>query len=130
MPEDLCQVDILTPNVSEAEIITGRKCVEERVDKLVAADLIGRRFVPIATAVADQEKQARLDEPPKTVRFAHRHGVVPDRRQQRSNSRFQIPDPSPKPENPVRSRRQQSRQEFGCLESMSLTRLRRLRCSS
>ncbi|MGC9453333.1 MAG: ribokinase [Phycisphaerae bacterium] len=42
MPEDLCEVDILSPNVSEAEIITGTKAVEERVDKNVAADLVAR----------------------------------------------------------------------------------------
>jgi ribokinase len=40
IPHDLCRVDILSPNVSEAEIITGRKAIEERIDKLVAADLI------------------------------------------------------------------------------------------
>lgn len=42
MPADLCKVDILSPNVSEAEIITGTKAVEERVDKNVAADLVAR----------------------------------------------------------------------------------------
>ncbi|MFW6065644.1 MAG: ribokinase, partial [Planctomycetota bacterium] len=42
MPEDLCEVDILSPNVSEAETITGTKAVEERVDKNVAADLVAR----------------------------------------------------------------------------------------
>lgn len=42
MPNDLCTVDILSPNVSEAEVITGTKAVEERVDKNVGADLITR----------------------------------------------------------------------------------------
>jgi ribokinase len=41
-PDELCCVDIISPNVSEAEILTGRKAVEERVDKLVASDLIER----------------------------------------------------------------------------------------
>ena len=40
MPEDLCLVDIVSPNVAEAEIITGRRAVEDRIDKLVASDLI------------------------------------------------------------------------------------------
>ncbi len=42
MPEDLCEVDIFSPNVGEAEIITGTKAVEEKVDKNVAADLVTR----------------------------------------------------------------------------------------
>jgi ribokinase len=41
MPEEFCMVDILTPNVTEAEQITGRKAgSEERVDKQIASDLI------------------------------------------------------------------------------------------
>ncbi len=39
---ELCNVDILTPNASEAEHITGSKAVEERVDKAIAGDLIAR----------------------------------------------------------------------------------------
>jgi ribokinase len=42
MPADLCEVDILSPNVSEAEVITGTRAVEERVDKNVGADLVAR----------------------------------------------------------------------------------------
>ena len=44
MPPELCRVDVITPNVSEAEIITGKKVEEfdERVDKMVASDLIAR----------------------------------------------------------------------------------------
>lgn len=41
-PDELCCVDVISPNVSEAEILTGRKAGEERVDKLVASDLIER----------------------------------------------------------------------------------------
>jgi len=40
--EDLYRVDVISPNSSEAEILTGRRKVEERVDKLVAADFIER----------------------------------------------------------------------------------------
>ena len=40
--DSLCEVDILSPNVSEAEILTGKKGGEDRIDKLVAADLISR----------------------------------------------------------------------------------------
>ena len=42
LPDELCRVDIISPNVPEAEIITGRKAGEERCDKIVASDLIGR----------------------------------------------------------------------------------------
>ncbi|MHC4715478.1 MAG: ribokinase [Planctomycetota bacterium] len=44
LPAELCKVDVITPNVSEAEIITGQKVekLDERVDKLVASDLIER----------------------------------------------------------------------------------------
>jgi ribokinase len=41
-PDELCNVDVISPNVSEAEILTGKKAVEERIDKLVASDLIQR----------------------------------------------------------------------------------------
>lgn len=40
LPAELFQVDIFSPNVSEAEILTGKKAIEERVDKRVAMDLI------------------------------------------------------------------------------------------
>ena len=44
LPTELCEVDVISPNVSEAEVITGQKADEadERVDKLVASDLIAR----------------------------------------------------------------------------------------
>jgi ribokinase len=42
MPVELCQVDILSPNVSEAQTITGQFAIESRIDKLVASDLIAR----------------------------------------------------------------------------------------
>jgi len=42
MPAELSQVDILSPNAHEAEIITGQKAVEERIDKNIALDLIAR----------------------------------------------------------------------------------------
>ncbi len=44
MPGELCKVDVITPNVSEAELITGKKAedFDERVDKVVASDLIAR----------------------------------------------------------------------------------------
>lgn len=40
--EDLCKVDVLSPNVTEAEALTGKKAENERGDKLVASDLIGK----------------------------------------------------------------------------------------
>lgn len=40
--DKLCRVDILAPNASEAEQITGQKSGEERVDKLIASNLIAR----------------------------------------------------------------------------------------
>jgi ribokinase len=40
--DKLCEVDILAPNASEAEQITGQKSGEERVDKLIASNLIAR----------------------------------------------------------------------------------------
>ncbi|MBN1942562.1 MAG: ribokinase [Phycisphaerae bacterium] len=40
--DGLCEVDILTPNVVEAERLTGHKAAEERVDKIVASQLIAR----------------------------------------------------------------------------------------
>ena len=42
MPEDLCQVDLLSPNISEAEIITGRKTGEVTEEKLIASELVGK----------------------------------------------------------------------------------------
>ncbi|HAU37347.1 MAG TPA: ribokinase, partial [Phycisphaerales bacterium] len=42
LDDALCAVDILSPNVSEAEILTGKKAGEDRVDKIVAMDLIAR----------------------------------------------------------------------------------------
>ena len=42
LPEELFRVDIISPNVSEAEQITGRAAGEEWCDKLVACDLIAR----------------------------------------------------------------------------------------
>jgi ribokinase len=42
LPPELCHVDILSPNVSEAESITGLKAADERGGKLVASDLIAR----------------------------------------------------------------------------------------
>jgi ribokinase len=42
MPEDLCAVDLLTPNISEAEIITGRKAGDPCEDKLIGSELIGK----------------------------------------------------------------------------------------
>ena len=44
LPSELCEVDVISPNVSEAEIITGKKADEadERVAKLVASELIAR----------------------------------------------------------------------------------------
>ncbi len=41
-PDEIMEVDIISPNVSEAEIITGFKAVEDRIDKNVASYLIGR----------------------------------------------------------------------------------------
>jgi ribokinase len=40
--DTLCNVDVLTPNATEAERITGKIAVEERVAKNVAMDLIAR----------------------------------------------------------------------------------------
>jgi ribokinase len=42
MPEELMQVDVISPNVTEAEVLTGTKAVEERVDKRVASELVAR----------------------------------------------------------------------------------------
>jgi ribokinase len=42
MPKELCNVDIFSPNVGEAEVITGLKATDERGDKLVASDIIAR----------------------------------------------------------------------------------------
>jgi len=40
--DKLFNVDVITPNVSEAEILTGKKAFEERADKNFAMDLIAR----------------------------------------------------------------------------------------
>ena len=44
LPAELCEVDVISPNVAEAERITGQKVddKDERIDKLVASDLIAR----------------------------------------------------------------------------------------
>jgi len=42
MCDALYRVDIISPNVIEAEMLTGKKAIEERVDKLVASDLVAR----------------------------------------------------------------------------------------
>ncbi len=42
MPDDLCEVDVLSPNVSEAELITGSKTGEERADRNIGLDLVAR----------------------------------------------------------------------------------------
>ena len=40
LPPDMCQVDILTPNIVEAAAMTGTRAVDDSRDKLVASDLI------------------------------------------------------------------------------------------
>ncbi|HUS92554.1 MAG TPA: ribokinase [Phycisphaerae bacterium] len=42
LPEALCHVDVISPNVTEAEMLTGSKTGEERADKNIAMDLIAR----------------------------------------------------------------------------------------
>jgi len=42
LPDELCEVDIISPNVTEAELITGQRSVDESTDKLVATELIAR----------------------------------------------------------------------------------------
>ncbi len=43
LPEELCLVDIISPNITEAEALTGKKAgAEERVNKQIASDLIER----------------------------------------------------------------------------------------
>jgi ribokinase len=42
MPEQLYQVDVISPNATEAEILTGKMAIEERVDKQVASVFIER----------------------------------------------------------------------------------------
>jgi ribokinase len=42
MPRELYQVDILSPNAQEAEVLTSTKAVEERMDKQVASELVTR----------------------------------------------------------------------------------------
>ena len=42
LPDELCMVDVISPNVAEAEAITGQKTGDEHVDKMIAADFIAR----------------------------------------------------------------------------------------
>ncbi len=42
MPPELYQVDIISPNATEAESLTGTQCLEERVDKQVASEMVTR----------------------------------------------------------------------------------------
>ena len=42
LPAALCEVDVISPNVTEAELLTGSKTGEERADKNIALDLIAR----------------------------------------------------------------------------------------
>jgi ribokinase len=42
MPRELYRVDVLSPNAHEAEVLTGARALEERVDKQVASELIAR----------------------------------------------------------------------------------------
>ena len=42
MDEKLCNVDVISPNITEAELITGSKTGDERADKNIASDLIAR----------------------------------------------------------------------------------------
>jgi ribokinase len=42
LPDELCCVDILSPNVCEAEALTGTRVLEERVEKNVALELVQR----------------------------------------------------------------------------------------
>jgi len=42
MPEQLYQVDVISPNATEAEMLTGKLAIEERVDKQVASVFIER----------------------------------------------------------------------------------------
>ncbi len=42
LPEAIYRVDIISPNVTEAQILTGKNALEERVAKHVAMDLIDR----------------------------------------------------------------------------------------
>lgn len=42
LPDPLFEVDVISPNVHEAEMLTGTQGIEERIDKRAAADLIAR----------------------------------------------------------------------------------------
>ncbi|MFP4354621.1 MAG: ribokinase [Phycisphaerae bacterium] len=42
LPDALCKVDIFSPNVTEAETMTGCKVIEERVEKNIALEIIQR----------------------------------------------------------------------------------------
>jgi len=52
MPDELFAVDILTPNALEAEALSGKKCIEQRVEKSVALDLIARGAKATAVKLA------------------------------------------------------------------------------
>jgi len=40
--DELCRVDVISPNVAEAEMITGERTSDDRVDKMIAANFIAR----------------------------------------------------------------------------------------
>jgi len=42
LPDELCSVDVLSPNIGETERIIGRNIGEERIDKNAATDMIAR----------------------------------------------------------------------------------------
>ncbi len=42
LPDAVCTVDVISPNITEAEILTNRKASEERIEKMAAMDLIAR----------------------------------------------------------------------------------------
>ncbi len=42
LPDVLCRVDIFSPNVTEAEVMTGTKVIEERIEKSIAMEIIQR----------------------------------------------------------------------------------------
>jgi len=42
LPNAFCEVDVISPNVGEAEMLTGTKTGEERADRNIALDLIAR----------------------------------------------------------------------------------------
>lgn len=42
MPEDICHVDVISPNAKEAQMITGKRAAEVAEEKLAASDLIAK----------------------------------------------------------------------------------------